>query len=136
VDIPDIAGAHAQTGLAANSEETIREYHAAWEERNWRPFDILLTDDFTFTSAAGDDHLGKSAFKSKCWESQIDFIDRFDLQRVFGSDNEAFVLYVCLTKNAKTFRNLEYLRLRGDKVETIECHFGAQSSFPAAVSSS
>ena len=43
-------------------------------------------------------------------------------------------MYVCQTKNGKTFRNVEYFRLRDDKVEAIECYFGAQSSFPSAVS--
>jgi ketosteroid isomerase-like protein len=128
------ASAHAKTGLNPKSDETIRKWYAAWEKKDWRPVDILLSDDFTFTSAAGDDHINKSTFKSRCWESQIDFIDRFDLQRVFGSGNEAFVMYVCRTKNAKTFRNVEYFRLRDDKVEAIECYFGAQSSFPSAVS--
>src|SRR6266852_4556322 len=132
--IPQMASAHTQTGLGPNTEETIRKYYAAWEERNWRPFDILLAENFTFTSAAGDDHLSKSAFKARCWESQIDFIERFDLLRVLGSGNEAFVMYVCRTKNGKTFRNVEYFRLKDDKVEAIECYFGAQSSFPSAVS--
>jgi ketosteroid isomerase-like protein len=129
-----MAGAQTQTGLGPNSEETIRKYYGAWEEKDWRPFDILLTDNFTFTSAAGDDHIGKSVFKTKCWGSQIDFIDRFDLQHVFGSGDEALVMYLCRTKNGKTFRNVEYLRLRNHQVEAIECYFGAQSSFPAAVS--
>jgi ketosteroid isomerase-like protein len=132
--IPQIASAHAETGLSPKNEQTIRKWYAAWEQKDWRPVDILLADDFTFTSANNDDHINKSTFKVRCWESQIDFIERFDLQRVFGSGNEALVLYVCLTKNGKTFRNVEYLRLRDDKVEAIECYFGAQSSFPSAVS--
>jgi ketosteroid isomerase-like protein len=131
---PPIASAHAESGLSPKRDEVIRKWYAAWEKRDWRPVDILLADNFTFTSAAGDDHISKSAFKAQCWESQIDFIDRFDLQRVFGTSNEAFVMYVCRTKNGKTFRNVEYLRLRDDKVEAIECYFGAQSSFPSAVS--
>ena len=131
---PLMASGRAETGPGPNNEAMIRKYYAAWEKRDWRPFDILLSDDFTFTSAAGDDRISKSAFKVKCWESQIDFIERFDLQRVFGSGNEAFVMYVCRTKNGKTFRNVEYFRLRDDKVEAIECYFGAQSSFPSAVS--
>ncbi len=134
VGIPPIAGAHAQTGLSQRSEKTIRKWYAAWEKKDWRPVDVLLADDFTFTSANNDDHISKSTFKTRCWESQIDFIERFDLQRVFGSGNEAFVMYVCRTKNGKTFRNVEYFRLRDDKVEAIECYFGAQSSFPSAVS--
>jgi hypothetical protein len=134
--IPQIGSAHTATGLSPKSDATIRKWYAAWEKKDWRPVDILLTEDFTFTSAAGDDHINKSTFKTRCWESQIDFIDHFDLQRVFGSGNEAIVMYVCRTKNAKTFRNVEYLRLRDDKVEAIECYFGAQSSFPSAVSTS
>src|SRR5271163_2793755 len=132
--IPQIASAHAETGLSPKNDETIRKWYAAWEKKDWHPVDVLLADDFTFTSAAGDDHISKSAFKKQCWETQIDFIERFDLQRVFGSGNEALVLYVCRTKNGKSFRNVEYLRLRDDKVEAIECYFGAQSSFPSAVS--
>jgi len=132
--IPQIASAHVETGLSPKNDETIRKWYAAWEKKDWQPVDILLSDDFTFTSAAGDDHISKSAFKAQCWESQIDFIERFDLQRVFGSGNEAFVMYVCHTKNGKAFRNVEYLRLKDDKVEAIECYFGAQSSFPSAVS--
>src|SRR5580692_5514493 len=132
--IPQLASARAEIGLSPKSDETIRKWYAAWEQKDWHPVDILLADDFTFTSAAGDDHISKSAFKAQCWETQINFIERFDLQRVFGSGNEAFVMYDCRTKNGKTFRNVEYLRLRDDKVEAIECYFGAQSSFPSAVS--
>jgi ketosteroid isomerase-like protein len=130
-----IASAHAEAGLGPNNEEIIRKYYAAWEKNDWHPLDVLLADNFTFTSAAGDDHIGKGAFKVKCWESQINFIDRFDLQRVFGSDNEAIVMYVCRTKNGRTFRNVEYLWLSDGRVAAIECYFGAQSSFPSAVSS-
>ena len=131
--IPLTASARAQSGLSPKSRETIRKWYAAWEQKDWHPVDTLLTDDFTFSSAAGDDHISKSAFKAQCWQTQIDFIDRFDLQRVFGSGNEAFVMYVCRTKSGKAFRNVEYLRLKGDKVEAIECYFGAQSSYPSAV---
>jgi hypothetical protein len=132
--IPQIASAHAEAVLGPNNEETIRKYYAAWEKKDWRPIDILLADNFTFTSANNDDHISKSTFKTRCWESQIDFIERFELERVIGNGNEAFVMYVCRTKNGKTLRNVEYLRLRHDKVEAIECYFGAQSSFPSAVS--
>src|ERR1700731_1783050 len=132
--IPQIARVYAETGISPKSDETIRKWYAAWEKKDWRPVDILLADNFTFSSPAGDDHISKSAFKTKCWQTQIDFIERFDLQRVFGSGNEAFVLYVCRTKNGKSFRNVEYLRLKDDKGESIECYFGAQSSFPSAVS--
>ncbi len=132
--VPQTARANAETGLGPKTDKIIRKWYAAWEQKDWRPVDILLADNFTFTSAAGDDHISKSAFKTQCWETQINFIERFDLLRVFGSGNEAFVMYVCRTKNGKTFRNVEYIRLRDDKLEAIECYFGAQSSFASAVS--
>ena len=134
VSVPISTSAHGAAALSPKAEEIIRKYYAAWEQTDWRPFDVLLADNFTFTSAAGDDHLSKRTFKDKCWGTQKDFIERFDLLRVFGTGDEAFVMYVCHTKNGKTLRNVEYLRLTDDKVEAIECYFGAQSSFPSAVS--
>jgi ketosteroid isomerase-like protein len=132
--VPQMAGANAETGLSPKNDKTIRKWYAAWAQKDWHPVDIMLADDFTFSSAAGDDHISKSAFKAQCWETQINFIERFDLLHVFGSGNEAFVMYVCQVKSGKTFRNVEYIRLRDDKLEAIECYFGAQSSFPSAVS--
>ena len=132
--LPQLASAHATTGLNPKSDQVIRSWYAAWEQKDWGPVDALLAKDFTFSSAAGDDHISKDAFKARCWESQKDFIARFDLQQLFGSGNEAMVMYVCHTTNGKTFRNIEYLQLRDGKVATIECYFGAQSSFPSAVS--
>src|SRR5579863_1931332 len=73
------AKAHAEAGVGPNNEKVIRKYYAAWEKRDWRPIDILLADDFTFSSANNDDHISKSIFKTRCWESNIDFIERFDL---------------------------------------------------------
>jgi ketosteroid isomerase-like protein len=131
--IPRTGCAHPATALSLGNEGIIRKYYAAWEKKDWRPFDILLAEDFTFTSANNDDHISKSTFKARCWESQIDFIERFELERLIGSGDEAFVMYVCRTKNSKTFRNVEYFRLRDEKVTAIECYFGGQSSYASAV---
>src|SRR5277367_3041641 len=132
--IPLMASARAGTGLGPNNEEVIRKYYAAWEKRDWHPIDILLADNFTFTSANNDDHISKSTFKARCWETQIDFIGHFDLERIATGAEDAFVKYLCHTKDGKSFRNVEYLRIRNGKLQSIECYFGAQSSFPSAVS--
>ena len=115
-------------------EEIVRRWYKAWEKKDQGQFEALMADNFTFTSAAGDDHISKSAFKTQCWDTQVNFIDRFDLERVFASGNEALVKYLCHTRNGKSFRNVEYFRLRDGKVETIECYFGGKSTFPSAVS--
>jgi ketosteroid isomerase-like protein len=128
------ASAHAWTGSRATIAEIVRKYYAAWERKDWSPFDILLAENFTFTSANHDDHISKSAFKARCWESQIDFIERFELERVIGNGNEAFVKYLGRTKNGKSFRNVDYFRLKNEKVEAIECYFGGQAGYPSAAS--
>ncbi len=135
VNLPGRASAGPFGGRNVTNEEVIRKWYAGWEKKDWELLDRLLADDFTFTSPNGDDHISKSTFKTRCWESQIDFIQRFDLELVMGRGDDALVKYLCHTKNDKSFRNVEYLRLRKGKLESIECYFGAQSSFPSAVSS-
>jgi hypothetical protein len=133
--IPEIASSRAETapGLSPKNESTIRRYYSMWETKDWRTMDIMLADDFTFSSPV-DDHISKSAFKKGCWDTQIAFIARHDLTRVIGAGNEAFVMYICHTTNGKTFRNVEYLQLAEQQVKAIECYFGAQNNFPSAVS--
>jgi ketosteroid isomerase-like protein len=129
-----LPGPASASALGGQNEEIVRKWYAAWETKDWGPVDSLLADNFTFTSAAGDDHISKSAFKTRCWETQIDFIRHFDLERITTGADDAFVKYLCHTKNGKSLRNVEYLRIKDEKLQSIECYFGAQSSFPSAVS--
>jgi ketosteroid isomerase-like protein len=134
VSLPGAARASAWGGENSANEEIIRKWYAAWENKDLGTFDALLADNFTFTSAAGDDHISKTTFKTQCWDTQVDFIKHFDLERVSTGVEDAFVKYLCHTKNGKSFRNVEYLRIKDGKLQSIECYFGAQSSFPSAVS--
>jgi len=134
VTLPGPARASASGGQNSTNEEIIRKWYAAWEKKDLGTFNILLADNFTFTSAAGDDHINKSAFKAQCWDTQVNFIAHFDLERITTGPEDAFVKYLCHTRNGKSFRNVEYLRIKNGKLESIECYFGAQSSFPSAVS--
>ncbi len=132
--ISAMAGAQAQGTRVATNEDIVRRYYKAWEQKEWGPMDALLAENFTFTSAAKDDHISKSTFKTRCWQVQIGFIDHFELERLTSRDDWAFVKYRCRTMNGKSFRNVEYLQFTGGKIAAIECYFGAPSSFPSAVS--
>ena len=134
MSLPELASASALGGQNLTNEEIIRKWYAAWVNKDVDTFNALLADNFTFTSAAGDDHISKSTFKSQCWDTQINFIRQFDLERMTTGPEDAFVKYLCHTTNGKSFRNVEYLRIKNGKLESIECYFGAQSSFPSAVS--
>jgi ketosteroid isomerase-like protein len=132
-----LPGAASASGLGEQNltnEKIIRKWYGAWENKDLGTFNSLLADNFTFSSAAGDDHISKSTFKTQCWDTQINFIEHFDLERITTGAQDAFVKYLCHTKNGKSFRNVEYLRIKDGKLESIECYFGAQSSFPSAVS--
>jgi ketosteroid isomerase-like protein len=132
--LPEIAKADVGKGLNPETEKLIRKHYDAWDRKDWHTEDMLLADDFTFSSAAGDDHISKSVFKTRCWDNNAKEIKRFDLLKVFGSGDEALVEYACVTMNDNTLRNVEYLRFKNGKLETIECYFGAPSNYPAAVS--
>lgn len=134
VSLPGPASASPSGGQNLANEGLVRKWYAAWEKRDWGPVDSLLADNFTFSSAAGDDHISKSAFKEQCWKTQINFIKHMDLERVSTGADDAFVKYLCHTTNGKSFRNVEYLRIKNGKLQSIECYFGEQSSFPSAVS--
>src|ERR1700676_3797359 len=134
VSLPGPASAGALGGQNLTNEEIIRKWYAAWEKKDLGTFDNMLADNFTFSSAAGDDHISKSTFKEKCCDTQSGFIEHFDLERINTGADDAFVKYLCHTKNGKSFRNVEYFRIGNGKLESLECYFGAQSSFPSAVS--
>jgi ketosteroid isomerase-like protein len=137
VSVASLLGPASASALEAQNltnEEIIRKWYLAWEKKDLQTFDALLADNFTFTSANDDDHISKRAFKTQCWDTQVNFIAHFDLERITAGLDDAFVKYLCHTKNGKSFRNVEYFRIRNGKLESIECYFGAQSSFPSAVS--
>jgi ketosteroid isomerase-like protein len=131
--VPTMAYANAKSVQGSNSQAVVRKYYAAWQQKDWPLLNSLLADDFTFSSPR-DDHINKSDFKAGCWNTQIAYIDRFDLTQVIGTDSEAFVMYIGHTANGKTFHNVEFFRLGEGKVKAVECYFGGNDSFPSAVS--
>jgi ketosteroid isomerase-like protein len=134
VSLPRLASASGLEGPNSTNEEIIHKWYAAWVNKDVGTFNILLAENFTFSSAAGDDHISKTTFKTQCWDTQVEFIDHIDLERISTGAEDAFVKYLGHTKNGKSFRNVEYFRIKNGKFESLECYFGAQSNFPSAVS--
>jgi ketosteroid isomerase-like protein len=127
------ASARAEAESSTATEEIVRKWYKAWVDKDERQFEALMADNFTFTSPSGDDHISRATFKTQCWDTQAKLIERSDLERVFTSGNEAFVKYLCHTTTGKSFRNVEYLRVRDEKVEALECYFGG-AGYPSAAS--
>jgi ketosteroid isomerase-like protein len=131
--IPGAVSAQPQTNTEANNEKVVRRWYGLWvtEKTNWAPFDALLTDDFTFTSAAPDDHISKATFKTDCWAVQVSHIQRSDLEVVVAKGEYVFVRYLCHTTTGTTFRNVELHHMRDGKIASLECYFGGPG-FPTA----
>lgn len=117
-----------------DKEDIIRTYYSGYEKKDWKITGDILADNFTFSSPNGDNHISKSVFKERCFLSQLGFIQRFELETVLTSGNEAFVKYVCRTTGAP-FQNIDYFRFAGDKVSAIECFFGAKLGYPSGAAS-
>ena len=133
--VPGLASAQEGQGEALKNKATVAKWYKLWETRDWVPFDDILTEDFTFTSAAPDDHISKAVFRQRCWDTQIDHIKNFDLELMVAEGDSVFVKYLCHTKGGKSFRNVEVFQLRGSKIASLECYFGAFASYPTKVES-
>ena len=130
--VPGTASASAAAGLSPKYEQLIRKYYAAWASKDWHALNMLLTDDFTFTSP-NDDHDSKAVYKTRCWDPNIELIGRCDLQQIAGNGNYAFVMYVAQIKGGKTIENVEHFTIKDGKVAAVRCYFGGQNSYPAGV---
>lgn len=127
--------ANVSDNQASANEAAIRKWYNSWkkEATDWAALGALLTEDFGFTSPVDPEPLSKATFKSNCWETQIPFIEGFDLEVVTVKGDEALVKYLCHTANGKSFRNVEYLRLRDQRIAAIQCFFGGDLTYASAV---
>src|SRR5260370_34357026 len=80
VTLPGLARASALGGPDSTNEAIIRKWSAAWEKKDLDTFNMLLADNFTFTSATGADHICNSAFKTQCWDTQVACFGHLDLK--------------------------------------------------------
>ena len=119
---------------AAPGEMVVRAWYKAWEKKDWDRASVLSTADFTFTSPDGNDHISKAEFKKNCWDTQIAFIKAFELELVMAQGDDVLAKYDCHTMNGKSFRNVEYFRLRNGEIASLQCFFGGKMTYPSSVS--
>lgn len=97
----------------------IRKYYGAYESKDRSVLDGLLTNDFTFTSPNGDDHIDLQKYFEKCWTEAVR-IHSFDLEKVIWNGDDAFVRYRCVATSGRSFRNAEYFKFENGKIKEIE----------------
>ncbi|MCK1367470.1 nuclear transport factor 2 family protein [Bradyrhizobium sp. 62] len=104
-------------------ERLIRDLFAAYLANDRQRVADALADDFRFTSPFDDD-LDKATYFERCWRD-TGWIARHDIERIFIQGDEAFVTYLCLATDGRSFRNTEFFTFAGGKVRRIEVYFGA-----------
>jgi len=114
---------------AASNEKIVREYYAAYEQKDWSILERILADGFTFTSPAGDDHIDLKEYKRRCWPNSAN-TRKFDLEKILVVGDDAFVTYNGWTTDGRLFRNTEYFRLKDGRIVSNECFFGEGVNFP------
>src|ERR1035438_4359116 len=69
------------------NEKIVREYYAAYEQKDWHMLELILADGFTFTSPAGDDHINLVKYKDRCWPNSQN-TKKFDLEKVIVAGDD------------------------------------------------
>ena len=104
------------------SAEIVRAYFDAWEAADRASLEALLAEDFTFTSP-WDDHISKARFFEHCFPHAGTFGFKRPMT-IMEEGGDAFVRYETIFKSGGGFRNMEYFRVEGGRVRSIEVFFG------------
>ena len=105
--------------------DLVRKCFSAYELKDRRIIEDLLSDDFTFTSPI-DDRIDRTEYFKRCWPNSEN-IQSFQIEKLFENDNEAFVRYECEMKTGKKFRNTEWFRFEGGKLKEVQVFFGEET---------
>ncbi len=109
--------------LLTKESSLIRRYFSAYESKDRKALDFLLSDDFSFSSPH-DSHIGKSAYFQRCWPNS-EKIRSLHIERLVGIGEEVFVLYEGETSMGDTFRNTEYFKIVDNKIKEVEVYYGS-----------
>lgn len=101
----------------------VKNIFYAYETKDKSACEKMLTDDFTFTSPNNDDHISKDAYFERCWPfSEQNPV--FEFEKIVVSGEDVFVVYNCVIKTNKKFRNTELVKFEKDRIKAVEVYFG------------
>jgi hypothetical protein len=105
------------------NSDLVHQYLSAYENKDRKAVEFLLTNDFVFTSPY-DDRIDRETYFKRCWpyteKSPI-----YRVEKLFEIGNEAFILYDCKTEDGGGSRNTEFFSFEGNKIKKIEVYFGS-----------
>jgi ketosteroid isomerase-like protein len=83
-----------------SNSDLIRKYFSAYENKDRKAVESLLTEDFVFTSPY-DYRIYRETYFQRCWP-YTEGSPTYGIEKLFEKGNEAFILCDCTTKNGGT----------------------------------
>ena len=103
--------------------EIVRAMFDSYLKQDSRTADLLLADEFVFTSPQ-DDHIDKVTFFERCFPTADRLVSQ-DLCYVVPTQNDdVFVMYDYVLKTGERHRNVELLTVRDDRIVETQVFFG------------
>jgi len=112
----------AMDRIDRDNASTVREVFEAFRDRRKQDMDDILAPNFTFTSPY-DNAIDRNEFFRRCWPNG-DNLEEFRIERITPDIDGAFITYLFLAKDGRSFRNTEYLRVLDGLVMSVHVYFG------------
>ena len=112
-----------------SNSDLIRKYFSAYENKDRKAVESLLSDDFVFTSPY-DNRIDRETYFKRCWPYS-EQSPTYEIEKMLERGNAAFILYDCKIKNGDRSRNTEFFIIEGDKIKEVEVYFGSAPKEPA-----
>jgi ketosteroid isomerase-like protein len=104
------------------ASDLIRQYFSAYENKDRKAVESLLTNDFVFTSPY-DYRIDRETYFNRCWP-YCENSPTYTIEKLFEKGDEAFILYDCKTNDGGSSRNTEFFTIEGNKIREVEVYFG------------
>ena len=117
---------------AEGHSDLVRKYYSAYESKDRKALEDLLSDDFTFSSPL-DDRIDRAVYFKRCWPNSAK-VRAFRIETLFEKGGEACVRYECEHKSGARFRNTEFFKIERNKIKEVDVYFGRDTA--AAMSKS
>ncbi len=116
-------------GKEKKPSQLIKEYFTAYELKDRKSMEELLSTDFSFSSP-DDPFIDKATYFQNCWpfSEKAKF---YRIEKLMENENEAFVQYECETITGKRFRNTEFFKIKANRILKVEVYYG---SLPSGIS--
>jgi uncharacterized protein (TIGR02246 family) len=110
--------------MSLTNADLVRGCYAAYTTGDRSAMEVLLAEDFTFSSPM-DDHINRVAFFERCWPNHEGH-SGFEIETLMAEGDEVLVTYSGRRNNGVLFRNTEKFTCRDGKVKSVEVFFGRE----------